>query len=89
MAKVGLSTKSFTFHALLHRRSFCITYERPNDVTCYVLLEVVLHMKDLMMLLVMYCWKSRTLLFIHVAFMWEIFLDLHVNLLTDICCRFV
>ena len=22
---------SFTFHALLHRRSFCITYERPNN----------------------------------------------------------
>ena len=21
---------SFTFHALLHRRSFCITYDRPN-----------------------------------------------------------
>ena len=21
---------SFTFHALLHRRSFCVTYERPN-----------------------------------------------------------
>ena len=37
-----------------------------------------------MMLLVTYCWKSRTLLFINVAFMWEIFLDLHVNLLTSI-----
>ena len=24
---------SFTFHALLHRRSFCITYERPNYTT--------------------------------------------------------
>ena len=49
----------------------------------------VLHMKDLMMLLVMYCWKSRTLFFIHLSFMWEIFLDLHVNFLTNIGCRFV
>ena len=38
--KVGSSAKSFTFHALLHRRSFHIPYEIPNDVTHYVLLEV-------------------------------------------------
>ena len=24
---------SFMFHALLHRRSFCITYDRPEELT--------------------------------------------------------
>ena len=42
-----------------------------------------------MRLLVKYCWKSRTLLLIDLAFMWEIFMHLDVNLLTGIGCRFV
>ena len=51
-AKVGLSAKSFTFHALPHRRSFHITYKRPNDVTCYILLEV----EDFLFINVAFMW---------------------------------
>ena len=40
-------------------------------------------------LLVTYCWKSRTLLLIDLAFKWEIFMHLDVNLFTGIGCRFV
>ena len=40
-------------------------------------------------LLVTYCWKSRTLLLIDLAFMWEIFIHLDVNLFTGIACRLV
>ena len=53
------------------------------------LIHVSLIAQVSMRLLVMYCWKSRTLLLINLAFMWEIFMDLDVNLFTSISCRFV
>ena len=40
-------------------------------------------------LLVTYYWKSRTLLLIDLAFMWEIFMHLDVNLFTGIGFKFL